>query len=249
MSVYKYAIDFVLNKNKSVVPCYERSKKPAIAWKEFQERYPTEQELKRWFYNTRMNIALVCGEISGVTVVDCDSQPAIDEYYLTANSSELIVNTSRGLHFYHQYTVGKNSSKNGIDVKNDGSLIMLPPSIHPNGTSYAWESTGPMTKYDPNWFQATRTQIKNTLKRIETETALEALKRCRAYIAKVEPAISGQGGHKKCFYVACRIRDFLSDHMSWEQALPVLREYNERAEPPFSERELEHKLSDAWSKR
>ncbi len=67
--------------------------------------------------------------------------------------------------------------------------------------------------------------------------------RIRTYLARVEPAISGQDGHGVTFKVACAlVWGFALDA---EQAFPFLSEYNGRCQPPWSEKELRHKLDEA----
>jgi hypothetical protein len=67
--------------------------------------------------------------------------------------------------------------------------------------------------------------------------------RAQKYVATMDPAISGQGGHNQTFAVACRLAiDF---DLSEEEAWPLLCEYNERCQPPWKEMELRHKLTDA----
>ena len=65
----------------------------------------------------------------------------------------------------------------------------------------------------------------------------------RQYVAAVPPAISGQHGDVHTFRVCCRVvRGFaLAD----DEALDVLRDWNSRCEPPWSDRELIDKLSRA----
>jgi hypothetical protein len=67
--------------------------------------------------------------------------------------------------------------------------------------------------------------------------------RARAYIAKLPPSISGQGGHDAAFRAACAlIQGFdLTFHEAW----PLLLEFNQRCDPPWSDRDLTHKLADA----
>jgi RepB DNA-primase N-terminal domain len=74
-------------------------------------------------------------------------------------------------------------------------------------------------------------------------TALDVLERARRYAACVEPAITGQHGDLHTFRVCCRIvRGFaLSD----DEAFTVLSEWNERCEPPWTERELRDKIARA----
>jgi len=67
--------------------------------------------------------------------------------------------------------------------------------------------------------------------------------RIERYIAACPPAISGQHGHDRTFRVACILVQGFD--LSPEDALSFLARYNQRCEPPWTERELEHKLRDA----
>lgn len=76
------------------------------------------------------------------------------------------------------------------------------------------------------------------------QSLFERMKRARAYIAKMDPAISGQGGHAATWAVALvLVRGF---DLPTGVALDILaHEYNPRCQPPWSMRELEHKASSA----
>jgi hypothetical protein len=68
----------------------------------------------------------------------------------------------------------------------------------------------------------------------------------RAYLAKMDPAIEGQGGDSQTFTAACcLVVDFA---LSPEEARPLLREYNRRCVPPWEEGQLVHKLEKALEK-
>jgi hypothetical protein len=73
-----YAKDY-LQRGFSIIPLKPKDKRPAIpSWLEFQKRIPTEEELEQWFGNGSSNgIGIVTGNISGLTVVDLDSQEAV----------------------------------------------------------------------------------------------------------------------------------------------------------------------------
>ena len=68
----------------------------------------------------------------------------------------------------------------------------------------------------------------------------------RSYISKIDGAVSGQARHSKTFCVACKVRDRLKGLLSPEECLPIMQEYNQRCEPPWSDEELLHKLVSAW---
>lgn len=73
--------------------------------------------------------------------------------------------------------------------------------------------------------------------------ASSTLERARAYVAKIPGAVSGSGGHNQTFVAATTlVQGFALDEAD---AWPLLAEYNQRCSPPWSERELRHKLTSA----
>lgn len=75
----------------------------------------------------------------------------------------------------------------------------------------------------------------------------ERLRRARAYVAKMPPAISGQGGSSATYAAATAlVHGFM---LSPGEAYAVLAEdYNPHCVPPWSEAELRHKIEDAGRK-
>ena len=72
--------------------------------------------------------------------------------------------------------------------------------------------------------------------------AMDAKEQAWAYIASQAPAVSGCKGHNNTFRVACYLIGFgLSD----ADALDLLREFSARCQPPWTEKELLHKIKDA----
>ena len=70
--------------------------------------------------------------------------------------------------------------------------------------------------------------------------------RARRYVAKMNAAISGQNGHGATWAVARKCAaDF---ELNLDQTLEVLREFNVRCQPSWSERELRHKAEEACKK-
>lgn len=67
--------------------------------------------------------------------------------------------------------------------------------------------------------------------------------RAKRYLAKLPAAVSGQGGHDKTWQAAIHVvRGFA---LPQTVALELLREYNARCVPPWSERAIQHKCADA----
>jgi len=67
--------------------------------------------------------------------------------------------------------------------------------------------------------------------------------RARKYVNTMPGAISGSGGHDQTFRVACILT--MGFCLSREEAFGILAEYNRRCDPPWTDRELRHKIESA----
>lgn len=140
-----------------------------------------------------------------------------------------------------------------IDIRGERGHVVAAPSPGADGGRY--ELTDPEARPVPlpdAWVQ----RIVGTHRKAEPESApepprsrdtapdaVDAFERCRRYVDRMEPAISGSGGHAATWRVAqVAVRGFGLGH---GDAMRVLREFNQRCEPPWSARELEHKLDSA----
>lgn len=132
------------NMNLSVIPV-GKDKKPLIPWKEYQNRHATLEEITKWFSGTDTNIGIVTGKISGITVLDCDSQDAINTFRGMYKGMTAAVKTPRGMHFYYKYEEGvRNTVKVGnldMDVRGEGGYVIAPPSVNDKGQEYTWHSS------------------------------------------------------------------------------------------------------------
>ena len=132
------------NNGFSVIPLMPRGKKPSINWAEYQKRYATDDELRKWFRNgSKNNIGIVTGEISGIDVIDLDSQEAVQYAKDHDFSITPSVKTGKGFHCYYKHKDGvrnfqKRDDLPGIDLRGDGGYVVAPPSIHSSGTEYQW---------------------------------------------------------------------------------------------------------------
>lgn len=129
----------------SVIPLRPKEKKPAIdAWKEYQSRRATEKELTAWFGNaSQNNIGIVTGVISGIAVVDFDTEAALQFSKYNSFPTSPMVKTGKGYHAYYSYKEGvrnfqKRDDLPGIDLRGDGGYVVAPPSMHETGVVYKW---------------------------------------------------------------------------------------------------------------
>lgn len=77
-----------------------------------------------------------------------------------------------------------------------------------------------------------------------TAALLTSIDRARRYLTEIPGAVSGSGGHNQTFAAACALVNgfALSEHDAF--AL-LAAEYNQRCSPPWSDRELWHKIKSA----
>lgn len=135
-----------------IIPLSLQSKKPLISWKKYQTEPTTLEEVEEWFDKgvrtdsgnvvSMFNIALVTGSISGVIVLDCDNEKAVEYAEKNNLTSPYIVYTARGRHYYFAHPLhGQKFANNvggvtrnwpdleGLDLRGDGGYVVMPPSI------------------------------------------------------------------------------------------------------------------------
>ena len=123
---FDQALSLYIKNGLSIIPCRLGGKEPLIAWKEYQERQPGQEEIAKWISESLrssknpklpFNIGVVCGKVSGnLVVLDFESEDAFESFYRKveeAVSSKLlrnevsialantwIVRTGKGYHVY-----------------------------------------------------------------------------------------------------------------------------------------------------
>ena len=141
------------NQGRSPIPV-GKDKKPLVKWKQFQKESPTEKQIKQWWTKwPDAGIALATGKHTGITVIDFDSEDALAEAmkHLPPDFNTPCVRTPRGgEHWWLQYDErlpqGANIGLKGLDIRNDGGYIIVPPSPGPNGQKYEWIGNQKFTK-------------------------------------------------------------------------------------------------------
>jgi hypothetical protein len=129
----------------SVIPV-KPDKKPHIKWEPYQKQRATSDEIKSWWTRwPNAMIGVATGSISGVAVIDIDTQEgreAITRYI----PDSLLTPTSKtpkgGQHLYFR-SPDKPISNNarvvpGCDFRGEGGYVIAPPSINATGQAYKW---------------------------------------------------------------------------------------------------------------
>ena len=128
----------------SVIPI-SQDKRPLIKWESFQKTRADEGQIREWASKfPSMNIGIVTGSISGLTVVDCDSQEAIETFEGMVHDTFFtpIQNTPRGgRHYVCKYAEevrNKAAVIEHMDVRSEGGYIVAAPSVNGEGKAYSW---------------------------------------------------------------------------------------------------------------
>jgi hypothetical protein len=132
----------------SVVPLRFNSKRPALdSWSEFQSRQPTPDEVQKWWGDGQQHgIAVICGKVSGIVVLDID-----DEEKFVVALKEMgeklpvtpTVRTRKGWHLYFRYPANRIVRRHdrlndwGAELRGDGCYVAAPPT-EIDGHRYHW---------------------------------------------------------------------------------------------------------------
>ena len=219
-----------------------------------------------WARMPTANVGLATGPVSGpgIMVIDVDPRNSGDESMrrLVTEHGRLPPTVTAatgggGWHLLFRFQLvarvhGKLAA--GVDVKAAGGYIVAPPSIHASGRRYRWltgRAPGEIRVADPPQWLADLLCAAPSPEPVQMPAGsgqpLDVVERARRYAARCSPAISGSGGHTATFAVAqALVRGF---ELSEAQALEILlTEFNPRCLPPWTRRELAHKVRQAASR-
>jgi hypothetical protein len=125
-----------------VFPIRPKGKIPAVRWGTEATTDPEQINLW-WSENAEFNIGIPTGAKSGITVLDFDTPEAWAFGQTEGIPLSPTVRTGKGYHVYCRYQEGvrnfqKRADLPGIDLRGEGGLVVVPPSIHESGAVYTW---------------------------------------------------------------------------------------------------------------
>lgn len=150
-----------LKQGWSIIPIKAGSKLPNLnSWKEYQTRLPTTTEVNKWWkVSPKDGIALVCGQISGVIVVDIDPKSGGTTEGLELPPTLSSCTGGGGQHLFYKWNkdvIGaKVGIRAGIDIRSEASYVVIPPSLHASGNTYEWINEGDEIVDPPKWLYVT----------------------------------------------------------------------------------------------
>jgi hypothetical protein len=123
-------------------------KRSQISWKAFTRVRPDREQVEAWWRAyPEAGIALILGEVSGgVVALDFDGDGALELLDEELPPTATSITGSGGKHILFRSDVRfstiselRKGHKCHVELRGESSIIVLPPSIHPNGTQYVWE--------------------------------------------------------------------------------------------------------------
>ncbi len=150
-------------------------------------------------------------------------------------------------------TVKWKNEPTGIDIRVGNQYVIAPPSLHESGKRYSWEKPlvapeqlAPLPQVWIDGFLPHKNPAPTTAAQA-VPTADELLRRAESYLDAVDPAIEGQNGSGQLFWaVSVLLWKFKLDEATTKRL--ITERYNPRCVPPWSEKEIDHKISDAKAK-
>lgn len=254
----RFLEDALFNRERgiSVIPLDGKSPPKGFLWKPYTERLATEGEIRAWAKIYR-NLGNICGRISRLIGLDADAADISRMVYDTLPRTAMMTRSSEGKgHFYYRIAEGQivpPRVKIGglqLDVRGEVSYLVSPQSIHPE-TGLPYERIGSwdlkdVPFFDPAWIDAALPKSRRIPDRLAGDEVdiLTRIARARSYLARLDPAVAGNGGHNRTMYAAaCLVQKF---GLTTEQAWPLMLEFNDtKCSPKWTARELLHKLESA----
>lgn len=126
--------------------CRSKGKHPRIRWRAFQDRLPSETEVRKWWTRRGWqdsNIVIVTGAVSNLIVVDIDPRHGGDDSWADFTKRHparqwgmglVALTGGGGSHLYYIRPQSERPIENranvlpGMDVRGDGGYVIGPPS-------------------------------------------------------------------------------------------------------------------------
>jgi hypothetical protein len=202
--------------------------------------------IQGWLVGGEHNYGIVCDLVA---VIDTDLAELTTWWERNMPSTPWRVHTPRGgMHFYYRSVPGlRNAVKahRGWDVRAGGRGYVVGVGSVVDGKAYKLlgEETLNLPPFDPAWLPAET--VETMALPTVAKPARGRIRDLRSYIRRIV-SVQGQRGSDACFRVACVLRD---EGKTPEEVLEYMLEWNEEcAIPPWSVKELMHKIRDSYAK-
>ncbi|MDZ4684607.1 MAG: DUF3987 domain-containing protein [Planctomycetaceae bacterium] len=225
-----------------------------------------EEVEKHWREHPGHNPAIVTGAANRIVVVDVEREGwdqfcQLQEKFGPLPATRTVLTGGGGWHYYFVAPSGEPRIGNrshlcnyAIDVRGNGGYVVAPGAVHRTGGEYQWHNPFAAFAEMPGWLydlviraksEGDKTEPRQQAQTISADTdRREAVqRRAQKYALHYPVAVSEQGGHNRTIGLALRlVRDFA---LPIEEAYPLIADWNQRCQPPWTEAQLRYKLQEA----
>lgn len=219
----------------SIIPIRPGDKKPLVKWEQYQTQRATQAEWDAWLAATPdLNVALVTGEISGVTVVDVDGPEGMSAIRPVSDQlpKTLLQRSPHGWHMFFRYQPGVRNKARllpGVDVRGEGGYVLVSPSKLPDA-AYRWTRTVDPQPF-PVWLAGGLT---------DPTPASKAARETSEQPRWVSQALKQGAPSGQRNAVATRLAGYFYGHGHPDDVVRSMMEpYRAACQPPLDEREMD----------
>ncbi len=233
-----------LEQDFSVIPVDRITKKPLIPWKEFQSRFPTEDEIYEWWEKwPDANVAIVTGKQSNLVVIDSDG--VIGGKWVTDNIAKttVYVETSENRfhsYFGYDYTLEIGNSVNlapEVDIRGEGGYVVAAPSIHASGHVYTLKIVG------GGWNDLPMYEPVNGEKNAIIQATTKGNLNLNLTNVKAAPINVGVNKGSRNNTLAALAGKWFNSGLDSAEARVLADHWNSSNQPPLGEKELKNTLN------
>lgn len=205
---------------------------------------------QRW---SNANVGIHCEDL---IVVDVDGHKggweSLKELDYELPETYTVRTPNGGAHCYYKHKGGVPNGVDvlgpGIDIRSTGGYVLSSGSVV-DGKPYEVDNDSPIVQATPELIEACKSKSNSSSlpeQNIHDATEQEinfAEDSGRDYLKRRDPAIEGQGGDLHTLVTACKLKEL---GIEKDIALELMREWNERCEPPWNDSDLQDKANNAY---
>jgi hypothetical protein len=215
----------------SVVPIRAGEKRASSHWQSWQHTRMTEAQAQRAFNAPNIGgVALVCGALSNLTVLDFDGDTGAEALEalepLIPHGTPRVGTGGGGIHLYFAHHLERLQvwhfcGARAGEIRGEGGYVLAPPSGHPSGIAYQWLEELRMPQPMPEALLAAILPAPVTAQPV-LEPSSQFNNNGRIWLDRALARIPAYGRNNSGLWLACQLRD---DRIPQESAQGLLLEF------------------------
>lgn len=270
----KDAAHAYLDRGLAPIPIVAGTKMPAQdAWQSLRLNHPQIENVFGDSSNVGLLLGDPSGGLVDIDL-DCPEAIELAPQYLPPTLAVTGRANNPGSHYFYiapglrtKQHKDKSDRSMIVELRSTGAQTVVGPSIHPDGDAYDTLKATPATvdaaelanavqaladavmvrRHGDDWqakFERVSPAPASLPVAIDQSDPGKVIERAIAYVSVLPPSVSGQGGHSVAFTAATALVHGFG--LDGAESLSILEQhFNPRCDPPWSQRELAHKVRQA----